>query len=156
MRLIYASLLELRLRVGIVDFWGSASCTTLARVLRSQKRAICAPVIAGMNKISSLTYFFQPFEIWTLPSLRIYKIILFYKFKSTLIKTGSDLHTYETDLSQLHFRKTFGRKCFEMFSKKYKIIKIDNVLFNKEFTTLSMNSLDATSILHCNCVHAVL
>lgn len=40
-------------------------------------------------------------------------MVLFYKFKSTLIKTGTDLHTYETDLSHLRSRKTLGQKCFK-------------------------------------------
>lgn len=51
-------------------------------------------------------------------------MVMFYKFKSTLIKTGTDLHKYKTDVSQLHFRKTLGRKCLKVFSNKYKVAKI--------------------------------
>lgn len=65
-------------------------------------------------------------------------MVLFYKFNSTLVKTGTDLHTYETDLSQQPFRKTLGRKCFKMFSNKYKNYKTRKCAYKFYLTRCSL------------------
>lgn len=77
-------------------------------------------LIAGMNKITFCTYFFQPFEILTLPSLCVYEMVTLYKYLSTLIKTGRDLRQVCHSCASAKRWATNGKIC----SKKYKIIQI--------------------------------
>lgn len=93
MKLIYSSLIESRLRYGII-LWGSASRTALLRVFRLQKRAV--RIIAGVNRRTSCKELFKSFQILTLPSLFIYEMLLFYKFKFTSYQTGTNTHNYNT------------------------------------------------------------
>lgn len=74
---------------------------------------------------------------------------MYYKFKSTLIKTGTYLHTYGNRLLTNALPQNVGPKMFKNVLKQiqnYKNRKMFlKVLFNKEFITLSMNLLDANS-----------
>lgn len=91
-KLIYTSLIESRLRYGII-LWGSTSRTNFQRVFRLQKRAI--RIMAGLNKRVSCRDYFKSFNILTLPMIYIYEMLLFYKFKSTEI-AGINIHNYNT------------------------------------------------------------
>lgn len=98
-RLIYTSLIESRLRYGIV-LWGSASRREFLRVFYLQKRAL--RIIAGVRRKAPCKTLFQSFGIWTLPSLYIYEMLLYYNFNYDSIQVGSDVHNYNTRSRDQH------------------------------------------------------
>lgn len=99
LRLIYNSMIESRLRYGIV-LWGSASRKEFLRVFYLQKRAV--RIIAGVRRRAPCKTFFQSLRILTLPSLYIYEMLLFYSFKGDSIQVGSDVHNYNTRSRDQH------------------------------------------------------
>lgn len=99
MQLIYTSLIESRLRYGII-VWGSTSRSNFLRVFRLQKRAI--RIIVGTRRGAHCRNFFKTLGILTLPSLYILEVLMFYRFKSETILTGTDAHNYNTRYREEH------------------------------------------------------
>ncbi len=93
MKLIYTSLIESRLRYGIV-LWGSTSQTNFQRVFILQKRAV--RIMAKLNGRTSCRNHFKTLKILTLASIYIYELLIFYRFKSTTFVTGATVHNYDT------------------------------------------------------------
>lgn len=132
MRLIYYSLIESKLRYGII-LWGSASDTALLRVFRLQKRAI--RIMAGVNRRRSCREIFKSFRILTLSSLYILEMLLFYRFKSLNFQTGSTIHGYNTRYRDQHRQtshrlelaaslpQNIGAKLFNRLPENIKILR---------------------------------
>lgn len=99
MRSVYFSLIESRLRYGII-LWGSTSNTNFLRLFRLQKRAI--RIMAGVNRRTSCKTLFKSLNILTLASIYILEILTFYKYKLPAAETGSNIHSYNTRHNQRH------------------------------------------------------
>jgi len=76
-----------------IRLWGSCTKSRMDRVFRLQKKAV--RIISKLQPRESCRDTFRELNLLTLPSLYILEVILYCKYKCSLVQ-GSQFHQYET------------------------------------------------------------
>jgi hypothetical protein len=94
-----------------IELWGCAADVHINRILLLQKRAI--RIIHGLGKLESCQKFFIDNKYFTVYSLYLYKLILFFVHHNKGHQTCSDVHQYNTRNKSNYFRQRTKLKLTE-------------------------------------------
>jgi hypothetical protein len=90
-RNIYFSNFESCLRYGIILFGGDKESKNIFKL---QKRVL--PIISGVSNRTSCRQIFKDYNVLTLPSLYILKVVCFIIKHKYVMAKNSDIHNYNT------------------------------------------------------------